>query len=180
MFPSRLVDVASRRRRTSYLRLWEPIPAAEPVECIALREISNDLRGARLGVLSFFATVFSSAPRYDRSGAVAAALGVHPNTLISRFSRAGLPSPRQYLLFAQFCRAAQLLEDRRCSINRVALELNWSSTQSLHRTFRLGLGLTPGAFREQYDGAGMLRRYRTELVLPYRDRLRAFDPLRHG
>ena len=35
-----------------------------------------------------------------------------------------------------------------------------------------------GAFRQRYDGDGMVERFRAELVRPYAARLRGFDPLR--
>ena len=37
--------------------------------------------------------------------------------------------------------------------------------------------MTAGDFRRQFDGAAMLARFRAELVEPYRDALRTFDPL---
>jgi hypothetical protein len=39
------------------------------------------------------------------------------------------------------------------------------------------LQLTALEFRDQYDGEGMLQRFRDELILPHISRLRDFDPL---
>jgi hypothetical protein len=37
--------------------------------------------------------------------------------------------------------------------------------------------MTAVAFRERFDGEGMMQRFRQQLVYPYRDTLRTFAPL---
>jgi len=38
------------------------------------------------------------------------------------------------------------------------------------------MDISPVAFREQYDGAGMLQHFREELILPHIGILRVFQP----
>jgi AraC-like DNA-binding protein len=96
---------------------------------------------------------------------------------MSRFFRANLPAPKQYLAIARLAHAARLLENPGASISSVANSLEYSSPQSFGRHLQLFMQLTPGEFRRRYDGDGMLENFRQELVVPYKERLRIFDPL---
>lgn len=105
-------------------------------------------------------------------------LGVKPSTLMSRFARAGLPSPKSYLAAIRFLYAAQFFEGGGRSVSDVAYRLECSSPQSFGRSMRATLGITPGEFRRRLTFAAALERFLQELVLPYRDRWEGFRPLR--
>jgi hypothetical protein len=96
---------------------------------------------------------------------------------MSRFFRLRLPAPKKYLAYARLVHAARLFENPGLSIANVANHLDYSSPQSFGRHVRSLLGLTATAFRQQYDGEGMLDQFRTRLVIPYLTTLRLFDPV---
>jgi hypothetical protein len=96
---------------------------------------------------------------------------------MSRFFRAGAPTPKRYLAMARLVRAARLFENAGFSIANVANHLDYSSPQSFGRHVRTLLQITAGEFRERYDGARMFDRFRTDLVLPYAEVLRTLRPL---
>lgn len=127
------------------------------------------------GCMRFFRAIFS--PRVATAKVLAADLGVCSSTLMSRFYRAGLPSPKRYIATARLAWAAHLAESPALSVAAIALRLDASSPQSFGRTVRTMTGLTAGQFREAYTGAAMLDRFRATLVAPFRDTLRTFDPL---
>lgn len=123
----------------------------------------------------FFRLAFS--PRNTSAKELAHTLGVLPSTLMSRFFRAALPSPKQYVVFARLVWAAHLAESPAMSIAAIAARLDASSAQSFHRTVRTMMGTSAAEFRAQFDGATMLDLFRSRLVTPYLDVLRSFDPL---
>jgi AraC-like DNA-binding protein len=104
-------------------------------------------------------------------------LDVTPSTLMSRFFRANVPTPKRYLAMARLVRAARLFENAGFSIANVANHLDYSSPQSFGRHVRTLLHTTAGEFREQYDSVRMFARFRHELVLPHADVLRQLRPL---
>ena len=108
---------------------------------------------------------------------LSACLGVRPSTLMSRFFRAGLPSPKRYVAYARLVWAAHLGESSGMSLGAIANRLNASSPQSFHRTVRTMMGTSAAQFRRTFTGARMLERYREQLVTPYRNELRTFNPL---
>lgn len=126
------------------------------------------------GLARFFATVF--APDVTRAQQIAARLGVCPSTLVSRFYRAGLPSPKRYVGWARLVWAARLGESPALSLSTIAHRLDASSPQSFQRTVRTLTGLPASEFRRRFNGAAMLDQFRAELVAPYREALRDFDP----
>jgi hypothetical protein len=42
---------------------------------------------------------------------------------------------------------------------------------------RILVGISAGEFRRRFDGVAMLERFRSNLIDPYRETLRTFDPL---
>jgi AraC-like DNA-binding protein len=130
------------------------------------------------GLARFFALAF--APDVTRVQVLAAGLGVCPQTLTSRFYRAGLPSPKQYLTWARLVWAARLGEAPGRSVSAIAQLLDASSLQGFGRSVRLYTGLSPSEFRRRFTGASLLDRYRAALVSPHRDRLRTFAPVGEG
>jgi AraC-like DNA-binding protein len=99
---------------------------------------------------------------------------------MSRFFRAGLPAPKRYLAMARLVRAAHLFENHGFSVANVANHLEYSSPQSFGRHVRTLLHVTAVEFRDRYDGAGMLDRFREELVIPHVAALRRLSPLSYA
>jgi AraC-like DNA-binding protein len=127
------------------------------------------------GLVRFFITTF--APDVSCAKVLASRLGVLPSTLMSRFFRAGLPSPKRYVALARLVWAARLGEAPGLSISNIANQLDASSPQSFHRTVRTMTGRPASEFRRTMTGGTMLAQFRATLVAPYRDALRTFDPL---
>ena len=107
----------------------------------------------------------------------AARLRLPASTLMSRFFRAGLPSPKRYLAGLRLVHAAALLETPGLSISDVAYRLEYSSPQSFGRHVRAGLGLTAREFRHRYPFDRALEDFVARLVKPFQTTLRTFRPL---
>ena len=148
----------------------------DDIQRLALARIAEDLPNAPADCQRFFELVFR--PRaIGTVRALAHALGILPSTLMSRFFRARLPAPKRYLATARLVRAARLLENPGLSVASVANHLDYSSPQSFGRHVRTMMQISAVEFRERYDGEGMLRRFREELVIPHAEVLRGFTPL---
>ena len=142
-----------------------------------LSQLSVDLVGVPEDCWRFFSALFSVKPEVVNVQLLARELGVLPSTLMSRFFRAGLPAPKQYLAMARLVRAARLFENSGFSVANVANHLSYSSPQSFGRHVRGLLCLTAGEFRARYDCAGMFERFRQDLVVPYVLPLSTLHPL---
>lgn len=150
---------------------------ASRLEGIAVARLERDLRFAPSDCRRFFTVLFTGSPAVATVRALAQCLRVVPTTLVSRFARQRLPSPKAYLATARLTRAAALFEDPSMSVAAVAASLEYSSPQAFSRHLRLRLGVSPSTFRRTYDGQGMLDHFRDRLVLDHLDRLRTFSPL---
>ena len=142
-----------------------------------LGQLSIDLAGVPADCWRFFETIFTCSPRLGNVRLLARHLEVTPSTLMSRFFRAGVPTPKRYLAMARLVRAARLFENSGFSIANVANHLDYSSPQSFGRHVRTLLHITAGEFRERYDCATMFARFRGDLIVPYLDALRVLRPL---
>jgi AraC-like DNA-binding protein len=142
-----------------------------------LSQLALDLSGATPDCWQFFETIFTCSPRIGNVRQLAKQLDVTPSTLMSRFFRAGAPTPKRYLAMARLVRAARLFENSGFSIANVANHLDYSSPQSFGRHVRTLLQLTAGEFRARYDCATMFARFRDDLILPYAEVLRVLRPL---
>jgi AraC-like DNA-binding protein len=142
-----------------------------------LGQLAIDLAGASPDCWRFFETLFTCSPRIGNVRTLAKHLDVLPSTMMSRFYRAGVPAPKQYLTMARLVRAARLFENTGFSIANVANHLDYSSPQSFGRHIRALLAMTAGEFRARYDGMGMFERFRGELILPYASTLHDLRPL---
>jgi AraC-like DNA-binding protein len=147
------------------------------IERIALARLAVDLAGVADDCWLFFETLFREARTIGTVRALAAALGVVPSTLVSRFFRLGLPGPKRYLAYVRLMRAAKLFENPGLSIAAVSNYLEFSSPQTFGRHVRCVLHMSASEFRRRYDGEGMLERFRSELVLPHRPALEQLRPL---
>ena len=153
---------------------------AQDIERVALGQLGLDLAGAPPDCARFFELLFGRPARVATVRELSAELRVVPSTLMSRFFRARLPAPKRYLAMARLVQAARLFENPGLSVANIADHLEYSSPQSFGRHVRTMLGLTATAFRQRYDGEGMLGRFRDELVLPHLEVLRRFSPLGAG
>jgi AraC-like DNA-binding protein len=164
---------------------WRMLRSALTDQCgnaiqrLALGQLADDLRGAPEDCWRFFEALFLSSPNVTTVRRLSHNLGVYPSTLMSRFFRSQLPAPKRYLATARLVRAAHLFENNGFSVANVANHLEYSSPQSFGRHVRGLLGLSAQEFRDRYDGAGMLDRFRRDLVLPHLDELRRLRPLAH-
>ncbi len=151
----------------------------DDIQRLALARIAEDVPNAPADCQQFFELVFR--PRTVATvRSLSTSLGILPSTLMSRFFRAHLPAPKRYLATARLVRAARLLENPGLSIASVANHLDYSSPQSFGRHIRTMLKFSAVEFRERYDGEGMLRRFREDLVMPFAPVLRGFSPTAAG
>lgn len=169
------------------------IDARSPAGWSALRELlthegSTDVQRQMLGALNldlvgaapdcwkFFELLFTHKPYIVNVRQMGRYLNVIPGTLMSRFYRAKLPSPKHYIDVGRLVRAARLLENAGLSVTSVARKLDYSSPQAFSRHVRCVLGISPVRFRETHNGEMMLRKFREELILPHLSTLRVFRP----
>ena len=150
---------------------------ASPAVATIMAALDADLHGAPPDCRLFFELVIRRAPDTGTVLALAHALRVVPSTLMARFYRAGLPSPKAYLQHARLLHAAWLFKSEGFSIADVTHRLDYSSPQSFSRHLHALLGLTAGEFRRRLPFPRALQRYQQTFVTPYRDRLLAFHPL---
>jgi hypothetical protein len=144
---------------------------------VAALRVVADLGDPTEDCARFFEVLVARARAARTVRPVADALGVPTATLLSRFFRARLPSPRRYLALARLVLVARAMEEPGVSVAGASNALDYSSPQAFGRHLRQTLGLTAVQFRGTYDGEGMLQRFRDELVLPHAERLRVFKPL---
>lgn len=126
----------------------------------------------------FLELMIRLAPEMAAVRALALRFEIKPSTLMSRFARAGLPSPKTYLAAVRLLYAAQYFEGGGRSVADVAYRLECSSPQSFGRTIRAMLGITPGEFRRRFPFPTALERFLAQLVEPYGRTWAGFHPLR--
>jgi AraC-like DNA-binding protein len=159
------------------LRTYLLAVRGDDIQREALSQLAIDLAGVSRDCWRFFEALFLSPPRVCTVRALSRRLDVLPSTLMSRFFRAHLPAPKQYLSMARLVRAARLFENPGFSVANVANHLDYSSPQSFGRHVRSLMRLTAVDFRQRYDGEGMLQHFRRELIVPHLDALRELRPL---
>lgn len=165
-------DAAGWRELRNYL----VSARGEEIQRLAISQLALDLSGVPQDCWRFFETLFLSPPSVSTVRMLARRLDVLPSTLMSRFFRARLPAPKQYLA-SRLVRAARLFENSGFSVANVANHLDYSSPQSFGRHVKTIMHMTAVEFRDQYDGEGMLQHFRQSLVLPHLERLRRLRPL---
>jgi len=139
----------------------------------ALVDATGDVR-------AFYEAIARLAPVLPTVRRLARHLRICPSTLMSRFYRESLPSPKTYLAGMRLVHAAYLFGNPGLSVSDVAYRLDYSSSQSLGRHLKAMLGVTAGEFRRRFPFEVALERYIDLLITPYRDTLRAFCPLNAG
>jgi len=150
---------------------------ANDVQRLALGVLNLDLVGAPADCWQFFELLFTHRPHIASVRQMGRGMNILPTTLMSRFYRAQLPSPKRYIDIGRLIRAARLLENTGLSVTTVAGQLDYSSPQAFSRHVRCLYGISPVKFRQQFTGESMLQRFREELILPYADILRVFHPV---
>lgn len=128
----------------------------------------------------FFEALVRCAPNHVTVRQVARTLRVPASTLLSRFQRAGLPSPKSYLAAIRLLHAALLLQDDGRSVADVAYRLEYSSPQSFGRHVRAMLGVTATEFRRRLPFPVALDRFIALMIAPYGAAFRTFHPLLSG
>jgi AraC-like DNA-binding protein len=108
---------------------------------------------------------------------LSAELHVRPSTLMSRFARAGLPSPKNYLAAVRLLHAAHLFESGGLSVADVAYRLEYSSPQSFGRHLRTMLGITSSEFRSRFPFPLAIERFVALMISPYERIWATFHPL---
>ena len=125
----------------------------------------------------FVEAMIRLAPETPTVAALAQRLYVRPSTLMSRFARAGLPSPKNYLAAIRLLHAAHLFESTGLSVADVAYRLEYSSPQSFGRHLRAMLGVTALEFRSRFPFPTALERFVRLMVEPYVEVWKTFHPM---
>jgi AraC-like DNA-binding protein len=128
----------------------------------------------------FIEAMIRLAPDTPTVTALAERLYVRPSTLMSRFARAGLPSPKNYLAAIRLLHAAHLFQTAGLSVADVAYRLEYSSPQSFGRHLRAMLGVTALEFRRRFPFPLALERFVELMIEPYREVWREFHPMAGG
>ncbi|HXC26208.1 MAG TPA: AraC family transcriptional regulator [Gemmatimonadaceae bacterium] len=150
---------------------------ANDVQRLALGALNLDLVGSPADCWQFFELLFTHRPHIATVRQMGRYMNILPTTLMSRFYRAQLPSPKRYIDIGRLIRAARLLENTGLSVTTVAGQLDYSSPQAFSRHVRCLCGMSPVKFRQKFTGELLLQQFREELVLPYLDILRVFHPV---
>jgi AraC-like DNA-binding protein len=129
---------------------------------------------------AFFEALFRVAPEITTVRGLCKVLSVHPSTMMSRFLRAGLPSPRRYLSWTRLVHAAGLLEDNGLSLADVAYRLDHSSPQSFGRHVKSLMDCTANQYRNHYGFDRTVELFLERMVTPYGYALATFEPLPTG
>ena len=153
---------------------------ASPVAARILDRLIPALERAPASARMFFDAMVRLAPVIVTVRGLARHLRQRPSSLMSRFYRAGLPSPKNYLASMRLLHAAYLFDNPGLSVADVAYRLDYSSPQSFGRHLRAVLGVTAGEFRHRFPFEVSLQRYIDLLITPYRESLRVFHPLNAG
>ncbi|MHB1327225.1 MAG: helix-turn-helix transcriptional regulator [Gemmatimonadales bacterium] len=139
----------------------------------ALPELPMDTR-------LFLEIMIRVAPTTPVARHLASQTRMRPSTLMSRFQRANLPSPKTYMAAIRLLYAAQYFENEALSVADVAYRLVYSSPQSLGRHLRAMLGITAGEFRRRFTFDSAIDRFVALLIYPFARQWMAFHPLVAG
>ncbi len=163
----------------SRLRRLLAEPASRPAARIFSR-VTDSLPELPPDTRVFLELMVRLAPITPIARQLAAETRLRPSTLMSRFARAGLPSPKTYMAALRLLYAAQYFENEGLSISDVAYRLECSSPQSFGRHVRAMLGITPGEFRRRFTFDAAIDRFVALLIEPYRYQWENFHPMERG
>lgn len=153
---------------------------ASPVVARVMRRLNPLLAEAPPECRLLFEAMVRLAPVISSVRGLARHLRLVPSTLMSRFHRARIPSPKNYLAAIRLVHAASLLETPGLSLADAAYRLDFSSPQSFGRHLKAMLGCTAGEFRQRFPFDVCLERFLDLLIIPYRERLCRLHPLNAG
>jgi len=173
-----VVDVTSPAG-WSRLRMVVGQPATRAVARIQgpiLEALSDAPADTRL----FVEAMIRLAPESPTVTNLSQRLYVRPSTLMSRFARAGLPSPKNYLAAVRLLHASYLFEAAGLSVADVSYRLEYSSPQSFGRHLRALLGVTALEFRRRFPFPTALQRFTELMIIPYLYIWKTFHPLTLG
>jgi len=145
-----------------------------------LTPIMNAIGPLTNGSRRFWEELVRTAPETTTVRRLAGALAITPSTFVSRFVRAGLPSPKDYLVAVRLCHAAKLFDEGDLTIADVAYRMEYASPQSFGRHLRVVMGITPSEFRSRYPFCAVLQRFLDQFIVPYRATWKNFRPLAAG
>jgi AraC-like DNA-binding protein len=173
-----VVDVTSP---TGWARLRQVVgqPATRAVARIQ-GPILSALRDAPPDARLFVEALVRLAPDTPTVTHLSRRLYVRPSTLMSRFARAGLPSPKNYLAAIRLLHASHLFEAGGLSVADVSYRLEYSSPQSFGRHLRAMLGLTASEFRRRFPFPAAIDRFVELMVTPYLAIWQSFHPIAPG
>lgn len=154
-------------------------PASRPAARILAR-VLDSIPDVPPDARMFLEMMIRLAPSTSVARQLAAHARMRPSTMVSRFARAGLPSPKTYMAAIRLVYAAQFFENEGLSITDVAYRLECSSPQSFGRHLRAMLGITPGEFRRRFTFDAAIERFVALLVDPYRLAWGEFHPMELG
>ena len=101
-------------------------PPTERAQAI-LTPVMEVLGPISSGSRRFWEQLVRTAPETTTVRRLADALSITPSTLVSRFVRSGLPSPKDHLVAIRLCHAAKLFDDGDLTIADVAYRLDFAS-----------------------------------------------------
>jgi AraC-like DNA-binding protein len=125
----------------------------------------------------FFEAMIRLAPEVVTVRAFAERVQVRCTTLMSRFARAALPSPKSYLAAVRLLHATLQFESQGLTVADVAYRLEFSSPQSFGRHVRALLGVSTSEFRRRFPFPVALERFIGVMITPYAETWRWFRPL---
>lgn len=147
--------------------------AAARIQGAILNELPDATPDARL----FLETMIRLAPQTITVRRLASELRVCPSTLMSRFQRSQLPSPKNYLAAVRLLHASWLFGTQGYSVADVSYRLEYSSPQSFGRHLRTMLGLTSSEFRNRFPFPVAMERFLDLMIRPYVSGWSGFHPL---
>lgn len=145
-----------------------------------LRPICEAIGPMPAGALRFWEELVHAAPETATVRRLARRMQITPSTLVSRFARHELPSPKDHLVAVRLCLAARHFDSGELTVADVAYRLDYASPQSFGRHVRTVLGITPSEFRARFPYPMVLARFLDRLVVPHAATWREFNPLAAG
>jgi len=132
-----------------------------------LRPVYQTLGPLSGGSRRFWDEMVRTAPDTATVAELSHRFGIPTSTLVSRFVRSGLPSPKDHLIAVRLCHAARMFDEGDHTIADVAFRLGFASPQSFGRHLRAVMGITPAEFRARFPFGLVLERFLDRLVQPY-------------
>ena len=150
----------------------ESLPVVQHVR----QTLRDTLAHATPGAHAFFQALAVIPPEQSTADVFLRSLGCHPTTIISRFFRAGVPSPKAYIAAMRVVHWCALLDDDTMTMEAAAHTLRYSSSGAVCRHLRERFGVPPSVLRAKYSGEAMADHFLATMVTPYAETWRHFDP----